>query len=63
MHKNIIPLLCQYRLLIHTYVSKNAIVSKDAVFFFLYSEGAIYTKNLLFSHLFFFVNKTGESIE
>ena len=63
MHKNIILLLYQYRLLIHTYVPKNAIVSKDAVFFFLYSEAAIYTKNLLFSHLFFLVNKTGESIE
>ena len=37
MHKNIlIPLLCQYGLFIDTCVSKNVIVSKEAIFYLLW---------------------------
>ena len=71
MHKNIvIPLLCQYELFMHTCVSKNAIVSKDVIFYLLrynviHWSSHIYKKYsfLSFHSLLFLVNNTGKVTE
>ena len=36
LHKNVIPLLCQCGLFIHTCMSKNSIVTKDLIFYLLW---------------------------
>ena len=46
MHKNIISLLCQYGLFIHTCMSENAIVSKDGIFFLLWHNLIRWTSHI-----------------
>ena len=68
--KNIIPLLCQYGLFINTFMYKNVIVSKDAIFYYHWYNmvpwsSHIYTKScfLSFHGLLFIVNNTEEVIQ
>ena len=66
--KNVIPLLCQCGVFIHTYVSKNSVVSKDVIFYLLWYNTIRWSshicRNLLFSHSIVsqwsLVNNTGE---